>query len=219
MAKTRPFRFLDLSKELRLMVYERLPVKTKHHNFNMDDQQFFLFEEGEFCPSLALVHQTVPGFSILATCRLINSEAASVLGCVLSSIESAPVRFIPILDGINTERLQHQVMNCVSFSPRNCTAAKDPRNLVVIKNWAKHSKTHGSAKGRSAEKHVHIAIKEEPGKYTTGEFPEGVADEMMMSFFSFWEAVLKFVDRNMVSSVKVGENHVVLGYGRERPMY
>jgi hypothetical protein len=88
-------------------------------------------------------------------------------------------------------------MNCVSFSSLNCTANEDLRNLVVIKDWAKHTKTHGSAKGRFAEKHVHIAIKEKASHYTTEKFPEGFADEMMLSFFAFREAVLTFIDCNI----------------------
>jgi hypothetical protein len=61
---TDAFRFLDLPKEVRFMVYERLPRTKTHHRITLFPDQH---------PSCVLVVKSIP-MSILATCRMIHDE-------------------------------------------------------------------------------------------------------------------------------------------------
>ncbi|KAF2651100.1 hypothetical protein K491DRAFT_607620, partial [Lophiostoma macrostomum CBS 122681] len=86
------FRFLDLPKENRLMVYERLPTKTIHNHC----------QKRWICPMFksvsdfqyTLVHTTVTSLSILSTCRQIHSEASVIMEAKAQDILSRSPRII-----------------------------------------------------------------------------------------------------------------------------
>jgi hypothetical protein len=69
-----PFRFLDLPKEVRLVIYERLPRCIRRHEMAIYSQR-----NGEVPhQKLTVLLKTVP-IAILSTCRQINSEASAIM--------------------------------------------------------------------------------------------------------------------------------------------
>ncbi|PVI05427.1 hypothetical protein DM02DRAFT_686369 [Periconia macrospinosa] len=82
-----PFRFLDLPKDIRLCVYERLPVTTHHCPLPTDKA-----ETKETAHYICVV-KTMP-VAILATCRLINSEASSIVEKQLEKVRNRSPQMI-----------------------------------------------------------------------------------------------------------------------------
>ncbi|KAF1974473.1 hypothetical protein BU23DRAFT_94113 [Bimuria novae-zelandiae CBS 107.79] len=93
-----PFRFLDPPKDLRLMVYERLTIQTRH----MPALDCFQTD-------FTIVYRVVPGIEIFATCRQINDEAGAILYARLRSIIAIPPQII--LDYTRTSFLIYDGFN------------------------------------------------------------------------------------------------------------
>jgi hypothetical protein len=69
-----PFRFLDLPKELRLLIYERLPRCIRWHEMCIRSR----FDGKVPHQKLTVILRTVP-VAMLSTCRQINREASAIV--------------------------------------------------------------------------------------------------------------------------------------------
>jgi hypothetical protein len=154
MADSHPFRFLDLPKELRLMVYELLPIKTTFHVFHHD---------GSFVgATLQLVWKTLSGINVLATCHEINFEAKAILGPVLDQLKQEPISLVASAENLCTTTVQGHFINCVSLSEINCKYNHDPRSLTLRETYCdySHFDKHNNLPATGAPaRHVHIATK------------------------------------------------------------
>jgi hypothetical protein len=88
MEESRPFRFLNLPRELRDMIYERLPIKTTAVAVDHAADQ----PDGIALVSLTVSKRTVQGVAILASCRQINTEAAPIFLRQLDKSKIGPER-------------------------------------------------------------------------------------------------------------------------------
>lgn len=99
-----PFRFLDLPKELRLLVYENLPRTIKHHQTRHPDE-----------PShrMSFILKSVP-VAILSTCRTVHDEARPILQATLNAfVRDVPPRLIDGVSGRGEGRLLDAVIRAV----------------------------------------------------------------------------------------------------------
>ncbi|KAF1957674.1 hypothetical protein CC80DRAFT_534860 [Byssothecium circinans] len=83
--KEATFRFLDLPKDIRLMIYERLQVKASHLK---------LHPTSDRTSTIILVVTTIPGIEILVTCKRINEEASKILQRSADQLLSSAPRVI-----------------------------------------------------------------------------------------------------------------------------
>ncbi|KAF1914681.1 hypothetical protein BDU57DRAFT_454576, partial [Ampelomyces quisqualis] len=96
------FRFLDLPKELRLMVYNFLPIRTTHlrlePNFDKDDVSWIPSSpnanHNDPHHSITFLHKSLDGVAVMRTCRVIASESSAILRPKLSAMRNAPTRVL-----------------------------------------------------------------------------------------------------------------------------
>jgi hypothetical protein len=124
--RDQPFRFLDLPAELRLMVYERLPIKITHHTLDYYNLTLSQLRNGED-ESVAFVHEVISGSSILFTCRQIYSEARSLLHSRVQALRSRSIKILTSPDVIKTDEF-HSHLACLSHAA--CGANKDIRHFL-----------------------------------------------------------------------------------------
>jgi hypothetical protein len=155
MLESEPFRFLDLPKELRFMVYENLTISTKQirllplEDGLHVDQQETISVPGQ--PAITVTMQTLP-IQIFTTCRTIYSEAYPFLTLKLSKIRSSIPKIsvdssclytpaLPhtsallcsILDSLDQHPLFSPGLEALSTHPNN--AAPRPQYPRKIQHW------------------------------------------------------------------------------------
>jgi hypothetical protein len=83
-AREHTFRFLDLPAELRCMIYELLPITTKHNKIWMKAKPHYALPEDEPA-SLTLITIEV-SVQLLRTCRLVHAEAKQIVAQKIEAI-------------------------------------------------------------------------------------------------------------------------------------
>lgn len=147
-----PFHFLDLPAELRNMIYEYLPKKVTHHDFDYAEDG--RGQKGH----IVLVWTTLPGTILLQTCRQIKKEAEGIIKAKMAAIEPNTIRLIVTTKGLRSTRIKH-FMECLSATELNCTFGKDLRNCLLTDAYENHT-THDSGPLTHREaKNVIIAIR------------------------------------------------------------
>lgn len=100
-AHTTSFPFLDLPKELRLIVYDQFVIQTRHDRMSARYHDTAIFENeerGEI--EFTLITKSLPGVSILRTCRQIYTEALPFFRAHIDAILTQPPRIIVPLQSI-----------------------------------------------------------------------------------------------------------------------
>jgi len=156
----RPFRFMDLQKKLRLMIYERLPVTTTHRKLdeNSDDNL------PPAMSGLTVVRQTITGLAILWTCREIHWEAGAVIQPVLNAIKRTPIRLISTPEMLDSYTLEYVLVYLVfsrlgELMQNNLSTLELTPNDLMSLCLALHSlQPDSSCSVDVPEYHVEIAV-------------------------------------------------------------
>jgi hypothetical protein len=118
-----PFRFLDLPKELRLMVYEHIPTTTRHHV--LKDPTYVAGTS-----EIIFVAKSIET-SIMLTCGVVYDECKSVLGTRLEALKIEPLRFIIDETSLNPFASCHHFS--IMYYMKHCLQALERQ--FAITNW------------------------------------------------------------------------------------
>ena len=192
--KLQPFPFLSLPKELRLMVYERIPINIQHH---VVPGQILKSRTETKAWSFTLVDMSI-SLSILSACRQIHNEAAKLLSRRIHEISSSPPRamlalhpalrlsigdvsrrdislFVPFLDIWNTklDGTIETISQCLESEGQYVSRDSTPLNRVMGR-WGRrlqHQRSLLPAKGNDNQPPaIEIAITADIADTGCGDF-------------------------------------------------
>jgi hypothetical protein len=151
------FRFLDLPVELRLIVYERLPVTTRHHALNDPAHRSLGFLDRPLS-KVAQVTKCWP-VELLRTCHRIYSEARPIAAAMLGPATLRYVFEAPALGTLVSE-LDFNIFNSIrgiqeilrkehetDLSLETCvrtTQHSNPKYVVFSRDWRSSISFHGT---------------------------------------------------------------------------
>jgi hypothetical protein len=170
-------RFLDLPKDLRLIVYEYLrdlPIKRKHWDLELvsDDRltkrtrMHFPEVDNDRDPrweiitvKARLVWDTMPGLPIVYTSRQIHSEATAVFRSKLATIKEQPIRLIATM-GALLSKYFIPLLVCLASTEATCDLTRDPRKLLESSQLGEHEHSPATAETMApvGKRQVQIAI-------------------------------------------------------------
>jgi len=110
----RAFRFLDLPAELRCMVYKAIDVGTRKEKYKPTTIRCKWNGRTSKLNGKLIMYRRILPISILATCRLVNHEAAPIIAQKSQLILKEPVRFY--MDWTTAEATQHVLYACFNTS-------------------------------------------------------------------------------------------------------
>jgi hypothetical protein len=90
MSSSTPFPLFSLPKELRLMIYERIPIKVRAHHFKGQCKD----EAGETQTHTCTIIDKRIDMQILASCRQVHEEAFAIVQKKIWDILDTPPRMI-----------------------------------------------------------------------------------------------------------------------------
>jgi hypothetical protein len=165
MSQHKLFPFLALPKELRLMVYEFLPVRTTHYELINQEKRYRsasykLVETGvqEIPPSIIVLHRSISGLAILSTSHFVASEANTILQPRLHALGTQPIQIITNTEGLHEELL----LNLLSYLwSSDWRAQKDTRHILTADHgsWWTVPRVGSTPVPGPPSRPIHIAIR------------------------------------------------------------
>jgi hypothetical protein len=189
---SQPFRFADLPKELRLIIYGSLPIETAHHAIESQwdsyeslsgmSRQFREYVEPTCYdaeapkPMLTLLHTRFPSLAILRTCRWVTSEADAVLRPKLRAMRMSPVRIVVNSWALRSLELR-DILRC--FSHSTCEAYSNVKVLLYPGHLRK-SHDHDHESREFSGRQIHIAIYNTSADWNTAHLELSAEERLLV---------------------------------------